>query len=179
MISLHDAWILREGEGAVVSWIEVRMAEGGVPLVCTSVVRALHESWRGLRAWSEWEVEAFVVLPDRVQMLWVRPGDGHLPLLTAVARWKEGVVATWCRLYPALGSQDVAAFWAAGFSEQRLTGVVACRIRWLAMQEEPVRRRLVPSAEAWPFSGRRALEVGRRGVLDGVADGAASGAGAG
>lgn len=176
MISLHDDWMLREGEGMVVSWVEVRMAKGGVPLVCTSVVQALHESWRGLRAWSEWEVEAFVVLPDRVQMLWVRPGYGHLPLLTAVARWKEGVVATWCRLYPTLGSQDVAAFWAAGFSEQGLAGAVACRLRWQAMQEEPVRRRLVPSASSWPFSGRRALEVGHRGVLDGVADAATSGA---
>lgn len=176
MISLHDDWILREGESRVVSWVEVRMAEGGVPLVCTSVVQALHESWRGLREWSGWEVEGFVVLPDRVQMLWVRPGYGHLPLLMAVARWKEEVVTTWYRLYPALGSQDVGAFWAAGFSEQGLAGAVACRIRWQAMQEEPVRRRLVPSAEAWPFSGRRALEPGNRGVLDGVADAAASGA---
>ena len=169
MMSLHEDWSQRDGRGAWEWWIEVRTADGGVPLVCSSVLRALHESWRGLAAWSRWEVDAFVVLPDRVQMLWVPAGHDHVPLATAVARWKEGVVATWCRLYPSLGSQDVTAFWWAGFSEQALADHAACRARGRTMREEPVRRGLIESAEAWPFSGRRVLAVGYSSGLDGPA----------
>jgi putative transposase len=109
-------------------------------LACDAVHDALHVVWREATAWL---VGNYLLMPEHLHMF-CAPRDPTFP----VERW----ITYWKSRFSRQHEHPSWKFQSRGW-HHRLRNQREYREKWLYVRENPVRRGLVDSSDAWPYQG--------------------------
>ena len=117
-------------------------------LANATVHQILREEWAGLRERHGWAVGRYVVMPDHVHFFMMPLLPSGKRLSQAIGKWKEWTAK---QILKATGAES--PLWQAEFFDHILRSAESRSEKWRYVQENPVRARLIPKAEDWPYAG--------------------------
>jgi putative transposase len=108
---------------------------------------ALHDVWEQSAIRNGWYVGQYVLMPDHVH-LFACPAPGAVPMSRWMQIWKmitaKRINRSWER---------VGAVWQADYFDRYMRSPRDYAQKWEYVAANPVRKGLVPQAEAWPYRG--------------------------
>ncbi len=135
--------VARLGFRSVVVFVTV-CAESRKPIFTTEAVHhVLLSAWRRADAWS---VGRYTIMPDHIH-LFCAPATPDYP---ALGRWIQFWKALTSRQWPVPHQQPV---WQRDHWDRQLRCGESYAAKWTYVRENPVRKHLVETADAWPYQG--------------------------
>ena len=104
--------------------------------------RVLVEWWKKA---DHWLVGKYIILPNHVH-LFCAPGVSPQSLQSWIGYWKNGVA----RQRP---GEKRNPFWQRDFWDTQLRSADSYEKKWEYVRHNPVRHKLIDSADAWPYQG--------------------------
>jgi REP element-mobilizing transposase RayT len=120
------------------------------PLLASATIHAIcHEVWANAEKLYRWYVGRYVIMPDHVHFFCAGPRASNT-ISMFLGKWKE-----WTAKYAHRRLGIELPLWQAEFFDHVLRSGESYEEKWQYVWHNPVRARLVTSAQDWPFQGER------------------------
>jgi putative transposase len=98
----------------------------------------------------DYPVGRYVIMPDHMHLFIGENDTSFVSLPNWVAKWKSYVTRRWKRC-------SDRPIWQRSFWDRQLLGAAAYESKWIYVQWNPVRHRLVDHPDDWPFQGAKVI----------------------
>lgn len=128
-----------------VLWLTVCTGSERARLDCGDVQALLTGIWS--REESQWLVGDYVLMPDHLHLFVAPRSPTSLPLKNWMKWWRQEASKHWPR-------PDEAPIWQRDYWDRQLRHGESYTEKWHYLRNNPVRAKLVSSADDWPHQGR-------------------------
>ncbi len=118
-------------------------------LACEPAATILRTEWARASTHHGWLIGRYVIMPDHVHFFCAEhPGGAQRPLSAFMALWKQ-----WTAKNIVRAGLAKAPVWQKEFFDHLLRSDESYAEKWGYVRENPVRAKLVPHWEEWPWQG--------------------------